>query len=305
MSSSSSASSSFNPLHHVHGKGEVAFDLMDKTVFIPPSSDDIRNQHEASWEALYYTAEEYARIKDDNQKYIDSMNCTYDQPLYCYDPLPVNHPHSGGTGSAVTTSTRTTQKEEECCCFRGLEHMTMRGSRRRKMDIQRAIYAVLEEQDRQRRSCSTEDKKHEGTINPELLAEIYRGFTTINESDARRLAKKDEAAVKEECKHERESSPEGSAVPQMLEHPLCEVLMLVQKETDSLSSSSASKLSFVTTSSGVSDTKGGAVVSSDSNQDEKAPPTSTSRRSSSSSTSRRRRPLFGFFQRNSARSKAR
>ena len=288
--------------HGPNGRG-VSFDLIKKTIVIPPSHDDIRTRDDAPWDVLYYTAAEYRRISDDNQKYIDRMNCTYGQSLYSYDPLPISAPGSNGESrrsSLDSCSRHDVSVDEEGHCFRGLEHMTLRGSRRRKMDIQRAIYAVLEEQDRQRWSSISEPEKELGTINTELLAQVYRGFTAINESDAIRLGRKDEAAAKaayEDLKRKNSTT---------VDLPLSQALLLF-KEGES---SSSPKLSFMRAST-LSDTKG----SEDTSELElkEAPPAAQSPASTRTATPNRRRssasrsnrPLFGFFQRGSARSTAR
>ena len=293
--------------HHVPNNSKnVSFDLIEKTIVIPPSQDDIRIRDDTPWDVLYYTAAEYRRISVDNQKYIDRMNCTYGQSLYSYDPLPISAPGSdcgnGGRRSSLDSCSRhDVSVDEEGHCFRGLEHMTLRGSRRRKMDIQRAIYAVLEEQDRQRWSSITEPEKELGTINTELLAQVYRGFTAINESDAIRLGRKDEASAKAAYE---DVNRKNNSTTTTVDLPLTQALLLL-KEGEA---SSSSKLSFMT-SSALSDSKRRSEDTSE--LDVKEPPpaaqpspsTATNRRRSSASRSNR--PLFGFFQRGSARSTAR
>jgi hypothetical protein len=50
-------------------------------------------------------------------------------------------------------------------CFRGLENKLPDGSRRRYINIARAVLSVMSEQDKQ---------DIDGTIDPEMLAEVYR-----------------------------------------------------------------------------------------------------------------------------------
>ena len=75
-------------------------------------------------------------------------------------------------------------------CYRGLENRV----HSKQTTITRSIYAVLNEQTRQREANKP---------NAELLAEVYRGFSIACQLDGYKLAKQDAAAAKAIYKHEK------------------------------------------------------------------------------------------------------
>jgi hypothetical protein len=109
--------------------------------------------------AAYYTREEYESFRDE----IDAL---------------------------VRSHQRTVKNKDERgkLCFRGLEGRTHQGARRKVANRNRAKNAVLQEQTRQKQ---TQD------FDPEMLAEIYKGFCLTSVSQAHRIAEADAACSRQ------------------------------------------------------------------------------------------------------------
>jgi hypothetical protein len=77
--------------------------------------------------------------------------------------------------------------DDEKVCTRGLEARTSLGRRRSKTNRRRALHAVIDEQYRQ---------KKEGADDPEMMAEIYKGFSIPSIIQSNNLGFRDAQAAK-------------------------------------------------------------------------------------------------------------
>ena len=147
------------------------------------NSDAKSVEEEAAENLIYYTRRDFERIRDHNNaivKLLEDKTASAVARVKRHGPAAKANKRNDSL-TEVTIDYGNGQGEEEIC-FRGLEHITEIGKQNRQKVVQRAVTAVLAEQDRGK--------------NANVIAELYKGYTLSSVKTALRYGKLDAQAVK-------------------------------------------------------------------------------------------------------------
>lgn len=148
----------------------VRFNLKDNLYVSDSKDEDEWEDYIYLLDEVHYTREDYERMRRQNKLLVEQLEAVMNG-----SSLPQRHQHHP-------------HGQTTYYYFRGLEHRTKQGARKRKNNISRARDVVLEEQERQRQS---------NINNPGLIAELYKGYCIPSASNARKVGLQDAQQIRD------------------------------------------------------------------------------------------------------------